>query len=226
MNTVYGFVHCFVNQQYSVKRPQIVLLLMLISTGIFGQDAKVYKSWQANKMCSSTITLLKGGNFVFEQGCEESSNTCFGKWHKTGNTIQLVPEERKDFVIVKYFEAGPAKDGIAKLKVLDNMGQDMTAKMKFTLLDTLHKEVANTDNWAEAAKAPFIRLTTLKNIFNVGIDIDNSGPRNNIIQLNIPSQYIENKNSVWQLPASLTYSIDANCLVENIPQGKGVKYCP
>lgn len=205
-----------------------IFLLNLIYFNSIAQDEKVYRLNQASHFCTASISLLKGGQFIYERGCEGSSFTCFGKWFKTGNTIRLEPADNKNFVIIRYFEAGPPKDGHSGMKVIDIAGKDMSQKMKYTMLDTLHKELGPARNWEEAAqKAKFIRMTTIKNIFETAIDVDNTKPMSNIMQLNIPEKYIYNANSVWELPPVLEYLLDENCLLEKKPGQTGSqRYCP
>lgn len=213
-----------------MKSIKILILISLcwINTDLcYGQD-KVYKLKSENELCSATITFLKGGDFIYERGCEGSSFTCFGAWRTNGNKIKLEPVDNKNINLIRYFESGPSMDSFSSIKVLDIKGKDMTSKMKYTILDTFHKEILTTDNWSAASrKSKFIRLATLKNVFEVNIDIQNLKPVNNIIQLNIPENYIYNKNSVWEIPKVLDYLLENNCLVEQNENKKEIKYyCP
>lgn len=205
-----------------------LLFCCFASFNIRAQDKQVYRAKLNNDLCNASITLLKGGNFIYERGCEESSHTCFGKWHKQGNSIMLEPADNKNFVIIRYFEAGPPKDGHSGMKVIDVAGKDMSPKMKYTMLDTFHRELGPASSWDEAAaKAKFVRMTTIKNIFETAIDIDNTKPMSNMMQLNIPENYIYNANSVWELPVVLEYMLEGDCLIEKTPgQNSGLHYCP
>ena len=192
------------------------------------QERKVYFLNGKRFPCSSSVTFVKGGEFIFDRGCEESSYLCFGKWYLNGKNIRLEPLDNRIYNLQLDIKYVTAKDSICKLVVFDRNGIDITNKLRFELKDSLTKIVKEETSNSYQAKERYskISLSTLENIFHREIIIENRQQTDIIIHLNIPEHYIVTEFSKWEIPKVLNYKIESGCIRENNFIDLGSLFCP
>ncbi len=179
-----------------------------------GQQKRVYRERKEPGFCSSSITMLKGGEFVYERGCEESSYVCFGTWFKNGKKVRLVPVVNFTYNIGFKVDTISKIDSIPKIKVFDIDSVDITDKMKFTFIDPIMNEATWLDISANhiAGMKGRVLIYTLQQIFLRPFEFYNNLNNDINIHLRIKGDFIYNGNSKWEEPRFLELSIEGNCL--------------
>lgn len=179
------------------------VLSCFLSGTLYSQAPEIYTATTSSSSCPGTITLHPNATYIFESGCEASSQISFGKWTSKKDSVKLEPVDPKTYPVIKNVSANKVPGDSIWVTILDKDGVNMTNKISTGLeLSGKGSYMFTTDNIGTKKfvyKRPGgkIVLRTLNKLFNQHFEFTTDTANNFIITLNIPEDWIRNTHAGW-----------------------------
>ena len=183
------------------------LLLTTIALLLFGKALCQKPEWYVAKelggLCSKNIVLYPNATYLFEEGCEASSQLCFGTWQLKKDTLKLQPVNPATYPVIKGVVATTVPGDSVWVTVLDKDGINMTAKISMGL------EVAGRGSYMFSPDATGnkklvykrtggkILLRTLNKLFHQRLEWSIDSANHFIITLNLQADWISSTHADW-----------------------------
>ncbi len=181
----------------------LTTIAFAFSATSFCQKPEWYIAKDLGGLCSKNIVLYPDAAYFFEEGCEASSQLCFGTWQLKKDTLKLQPVDPTTYAVIKNIVATTAPGDSVWVTVLDKDGVNMTAKISMGL------EVAGRGSYMFSTDATGnikvvykrtggkIVLRTLNKLFHQRFEWNTDSANRFTITLNVKADWISSTHADW-----------------------------